>query len=63
LTPAFAGIGTVGEAVAVNYADYCLVIDASASISLDDAAGLDDRISTAPSNSPRPDLCLGVVPE
>jgi hypothetical protein len=43
LTAAFTGIGTVREAVAVNSADCCILMDASVSFGLDNVAGLDDR--------------------
>ena len=42
LTPAFAGIGTVREEVAVNRADCRILMDASASIDPDNVAGLDE---------------------
>jgi hypothetical protein len=42
MAPAFAGVGTVREALAVDGADCCILIDSSASIGLDDVAGLDE---------------------
>jgi hypothetical protein len=43
LTAAFAGIGGVREAAAVNQADCCTFMDASARIGVGDVAGLDEQ--------------------
>ena len=43
MAPAFAGVGTVREAVVFDDADCCIHIDASASIGRHRVAGLDEN--------------------
>ena len=43
ITAAFAGVATVREAVVAIDADFCILMDASASMSVRDVAGLDEQ--------------------
>jgi hypothetical protein len=42
LAAPFAGIATGPTAIVISHANFCILDDASASIGLDDVAGLDD---------------------
>jgi len=48
VTPALAGIATVRELVGAFNADFCILANASASISVRDVVGLDDKRGATP---------------